>query len=99
VELTLAGEALLEHARRLLREVDDAVLAAQSVGGEVLARIIALWLRIGDHVGGDGDLQEQRTAYEALFGRFGVPAGVQVHPINAGGVALLGDVPRDVVIA
>jgi monoterpene epsilon-lactone hydrolase len=97
VELTLAGEALLEHARRLLREVDDAVLAVQSIGGEVLARITALWLRVGDRGGGDGDLQEQRTAYEALFGRFVVPAGVQVHPVNAGGVQalLVAETPDD----
>jgi DNA-binding transcriptional LysR family regulator len=36
VELTLAGEALLERARRLLREVDHAVAAAPSAGGENL---------------------------------------------------------------
>ena len=34
VELTLAGEALLDRARGLLREVDEAVSAARSVGGE-----------------------------------------------------------------
>src|SRR5690349_25098235 len=37
VELTLAGEALLDRARGLLREVDEAVSAARSVGGELLA--------------------------------------------------------------
>src|SRR5262245_6658550 len=37
VELTLAGEALLERARRLLGDVDDAVRAVQSLGGEIMA--------------------------------------------------------------
>jgi monoterpene epsilon-lactone hydrolase len=42
VELTLAGEALLERSRRLLRDVDEAVAAALAVGGELLGRI-ACW--------------------------------------------------------
>src|SRR4051794_2899817 len=61
VELTLAGEALLERARRLLREVDDAVLAVQSLGGEIMARIAGLWQLVGDHVGEKADLEEQRN--------------------------------------
>src|SRR5829696_9878801 len=33
VELTLAGEALLDRARKLLGDLDDAVHAARAVGG------------------------------------------------------------------
>src|SRR5260370_42511219 len=43
VELTLAGEALLDRARGLLREVDEAVSATRSVGGELLAPIARHW--------------------------------------------------------
>src|SRR5580658_1392598 len=43
VELTIAGEALLERARTLLRDVDEAVSATRSVGGELLARIARHW--------------------------------------------------------
>jgi monoterpene epsilon-lactone hydrolase len=89
VELTIAGEALLERARRLLRDADDAVLAVQSLGGEIMARIARLWQPVGDHIGKDGDLEEQRAAYEALIAHIGVPAGVQVRPVNAGGVPAL----------
>ena len=39
VELTLAGEALLDRSRQLLRDVDEAVAAALAVGGELLGRI------------------------------------------------------------
>jgi acetyl esterase/lipase len=96
VEVTLAGEALLERARRLLRDADDAVLAAQAVGGEIMARIARLWQLVGDTAGTD-DLEEQRTAYEALLAHFDVPAGVQVRPINAGGVPalLVGEEPAE----
>jgi acetyl esterase/lipase len=89
VELTLPGEALLDRARPLLREVDDAVLAVQSLGGEIMARIAALWQLVGDHLGDGGDLQDQRAAYETLLAQFDVPAGLQVRPSNAGGVPAL----------
>src|SRR5215475_5965734 len=42
VELTVAGEALLERSRKLLSDVDAAVSAALAVGGEHLARITRL---------------------------------------------------------
>jgi epsilon-lactone hydrolase len=89
VELTLAGEALLDRARRLLRDVDEAVEAVQAVGGEILARIAGLWQPIGERVADDADLDEQRAAYEALLAHFDVPAGVHVRPVNAGGVPAL----------
>lgn len=89
VELTLAGEALLERARRLLREVDDAVRVVQTVGGEITARILRLWQPVEDHAGDDGDLHEQRAAYEALLAHAEVPTSIHVHPITAGGVPSL----------
>jgi acetyl esterase/lipase len=89
VELTLAGEALLERAHRLLREVDDAVLAVQSIGGEIAARIMQLWQPVGEQAADHGDVQELRTAYEAMMAHVDVPDGVHVRPINAGGVPAL----------
>jgi acetyl esterase/lipase len=85
VELTLAGEALLERARQLLRDADDAVLAVQSLSGEIVARVAQLWQPIGDQ----RDLEQQRAAYESLLAHFDVPPGVQVRPVNAGGVPAL----------
>src|SRR6266508_266515 len=52
VELTLAGEALLDRARQVLRDVDEAVSATRSVGGELEGRIARLWEPIIDHAGG-----------------------------------------------
>jgi monoterpene epsilon-lactone hydrolase len=92
VELTLAGEALLGRARRLLSDVDDAVHAVRSIGGEISARIMRLWQPVAHHAGepgAPGDLQEQRTAYEAMLAHVEVPAGVHVRPVNAGGVPAL----------
>lgn len=94
VELTIAGEALLDRARRLLREVDDTVYAVKSLGGEITARIMRMWQPVGDHASDDGDLQEQRTAYEAMLAHGEVPDGVQVRPVNAGGVAALSVSPN-----
>ncbi len=39
VELTLAGDALLDRARRVLADVDEAVSATQAVGGELSNRV------------------------------------------------------------
>ena len=43
VELTLAGEALLDRAGPVLAALDEAVAAAQTVGGELNARIMQAW--------------------------------------------------------
>ena len=43
VELTLPGEALLDRARRLLRDLDEAVTVTQSAGGELARRGDAMW--------------------------------------------------------
>jgi acetyl esterase/lipase len=86
VELTLAGEALLDRARKLLRDMDEAVTAAQSVGGELIARTARLWEPIEDEATTDADLQTMRDAYERLHAQFPVPDGIQVRPVNANGV-------------
>src|SRR5689334_25423415 len=43
VELTLAGEALLDRARKLLHDVDEAVTSVQAVGRELAGRAARLW--------------------------------------------------------
>jgi len=84
VELTLAGEALLDRARGLLREVDEAVSAARSVGGELLARIARHWESFAEV--SPGDLQELRIAFEGLHAQFESPPTISVRSVNAGGV-------------
>ena len=84
VELTLAGEALLDRARGLLRDVDEAVSATRSVGGELLARIARHWESFAEV--SPADLQQLRVAYEGLHGQFEPPPGIGVRSVNAGGV-------------
>ena len=48
VELTLAGDALLDRARRLLADLDDAVFATRSVGGDLERRLAAAWEPVND---------------------------------------------------
>jgi epsilon-lactone hydrolase len=84
VELTLAGEALLDRARGLLRDVDEAVSATRSVGGELLARIARHWESFAEV--SPADLQQLRIAYEGLHGQFEPPPGIGVRSVNAGGV-------------
>ena len=84
VELTLAGEALLDRARGLLREVDEAVSATRSVGGELLARIARHWESFAEV--SPADLQELRVAFEGLHGQFEPPPNISVRSVNAGGV-------------
>jgi epsilon-lactone hydrolase len=84
VELTLAGEALLDRARGLLRDVDEAVTATRSVGGELLARIARHWESFAEV--SPADLQQLRIAYEGLHGQFDPPPGIGTRSVNAGGV-------------
>jgi epsilon-lactone hydrolase len=92
VELTLAGEALLDRARGLLREVDEAVSATRSVGGELMARIARHWASFAEV--SPGDLQELRIALEGLHGQFEPPPNISVRSVNAGGVPGLLLTPR-----
>jgi len=87
VELTLAGEALLDRAKPLLRDLDEAVSVTRSVGGELMARIARHWEAFAEV--SPADLQELRTAYENLHGQFEPPPQVSVRPVNAGGVPSL----------
>ena len=89
VELTLAGEALLERARGLLRDVDDAVSATRSVGGELAARVARLWEPIIELASTDLDYEKLREAYETLNAQFTPPPDVAIRPVNAGGVPSL----------
>jgi epsilon-lactone hydrolase len=89
VELTIAGEALLDRARRLLRDLDDAVATTQSVGGELAGRLAQLWQPLVELSSTDADIQQTRAAYEALHAEFSPPDGIAVRPANAGGVPAL----------
>jgi acetyl esterase/lipase len=89
VELTLAGEALLDRARALLHDVDAAVQMAQSVGGELVGRVARLWEPVVDLFEADATLDEMRTGFEELQGQFSPPPEVAMRPVNAGGVPSL----------
>ena len=89
VELTIAGEALLDRARKLLRDVDEAVAATQSVGGELVARVAKLWEPVVDGVLDIGELHATRDAYERMMESFPVPPEVEIRPVNAKGVPAL----------
>ncbi len=89
VELTLAGNALLDRARELLSALDEAVATTRSVGGELAGRIARYWEPFADLPVADESLQELRTAYEALHAQFPPLPEVDVRPVNAGGVPSL----------
>jgi epsilon-lactone hydrolase len=89
VELTLAGDALLDRARELLHGVDDAVSATRAVGGELAGRLARIWEPVNDLASAGADLQELRNSYESLHAQFAPPAEVEVRPVNAAGVPSL----------
>lgn len=95
VELTLAGEALLDRARKLLSDVDEAVSAALAVGGELLGRIARLLEPLSSVVARDADLHETREVFERLQAEFAPPSGTRVRPVTAGGVPSLVASPAD----
>ena len=76
VELTLAGDALLDRARRLLSDLDDAVYATRSVGGDLERRLAAVWEPINDLTAASPDLQALRDAGEQLHGQFELAPGI-----------------------
>jgi acetyl esterase/lipase len=88
VELTLAGEALLDRTRRLLAELDDAVVQVRAMGGEHTERMARLWGPAGE-LGADFDLQEMRDACETLLGQSEFPPEVSVRPVSAAGLPCL----------
>jgi acetyl esterase/lipase len=97
VELTLAGEALLARAGRLIEDLDSAVAATRSVGGEHAERLTRLWAvfvdvnAVGDNVPGI------RAAVEELHAKFLPPDEVEIRAANAGGVPALLCVPPEPV--
>lgn len=93
VELTLAGEALLDRSRKLLGDLDDAISVTQSVGGELAGRIARLW-RDGPLSNAAAEIHEVRTGYEALQAQFSPPPEVDIRPVNAGGVPSLWLTPQ-----
>lgn len=88
VELTLAGESLLDRVRDLLRDLDNAVSSTRSIGGKLAGRAAVLWDNLSAAVA-DADLQQMRAAYEAIQEQFAPPPEVDVRPVNAGGVPSL----------
>jgi acetyl esterase/lipase len=89
VQLTLAGEALLARARTLLTDLDDAVTATRSVGGELAGRMALLWEPWARAAAGAADWDQLRAAIEELHGQFAPPPEVTVTPVVAGGAAAL----------
>ena len=88
VELTVAGEALLDRTHRLLDDVDDAVATTRSVGGETEGRLARIWEPVNDLTSAGSDLQTLRNVCEELHAQFPLP-DVDVRPVNAGGVPSL----------
>jgi acetyl esterase/lipase len=89
VELTVAGSALLDRARRLLGDLDEAIATTQSVGGELANRMATMWAPVLEVASAGRDIQEMRTAYEAFLAQSPIPESVEIRPINAGGVSSL----------
>ncbi len=87
VELTLAGEALLDRTHVLLESVDEAVAKTQSVGGELAFRLAEYWAPVFATAEPGISLADRRAAIEGLFAQFPPPEGIEVEPVNAGGVA------------
>ncbi len=95
VELTVAGSALLDRARRLLADLDEAISTTQSVGGELANRMATLWAPVLEMTQADRDVEEMRTAYETFLAQAPVPESVAVRPVNAGGVSALAIDPAE----
>src|SRR3954470_152909 len=89
VELTIAGEALLDRARRLLNDVDEAVSATLSIGGELASRLAQLWAPMFAVAYDDAGLDAARDAFERFHGQFTPPPEVAITPVNADGVPAL----------
>jgi epsilon-lactone hydrolase len=94
VELTLAGEALLDRARVVLAALDEAIATAQAVGGEMSARIMRLWAPVAA-VAPVASVQQMREVFEAFLAETPMPPDVAVRAVTAGGVPglVVGDAP------
>jgi epsilon-lactone hydrolase len=87
VELTLAGEALLDRARRLIGDLEEAVAATQSVGGELARRVAQLYAPLAELAAADADIDQVRAAFETMHAEFSPPPEITTRPVNADGVA------------
>ncbi|GAA0946463.1 alpha/beta hydrolase fold domain-containing protein [Virgisporangium aurantiacum] len=94
VELTLAGEALLDSAHQVLATLERGIAATRAVGGQLDARMSGLWEPVVD-ARGLGDISAQRLALEAMMAQFPPPPETSVIPVNAGGVPGLRLSPPD----
>ena len=95
VELTLAGESLLDRARKVLSDVDEAVSITQSVGDELETRGNKMWQDLAELTAEGAEVDKLRDAYEALHAEFSPPPEVTVRPVNARGVSSLLVAPPD----
>jgi epsilon-lactone hydrolase len=95
VELTLAGESLLDRARKVLSDVDEAVALAQSVGDELESRGNKMWQNLVELSEAEAEVDKLREAYEALHAEFSPPPEVTVRAVNASGVSSLVVTPPD----
>jgi epsilon-lactone hydrolase len=86
VELTLAGEALLDSARQLLAGLDEAVTGARALGGELNARMGRIWAPVQALHDSHADIGDIRSEYEKMCAQLPVPLEVETHPVNADGV-------------
>lgn len=89
VRLTPAGDALLERTRPVLLEVEAAVTAAQSVGGELAARMGETWQPLVRAVALDEDIEAVRSAWESVHAHSAPPPETDVRAVTAGGVPAL----------
>jgi epsilon-lactone hydrolase len=89
VELTLAGDALLDRARRLLADLDEAVATTQSVGGEMAGRMARLWAPVAETASAGASIQELRDEYERFMAQAPVAPDLPVRAVTAGGVPSL----------
>ena len=88
VELTIAGESLLDRSRSLLSDVDEAVQATRSVAGRLDAEVVRLAQPLADTLA-TGGLDAFREAYEAMNAQLPSPSEIQARPVNAGGTPSL----------
>jgi epsilon-lactone hydrolase len=95
VELTVAGHALLAHTRPVLAALDDAIAAAKSVGGELNARMMAVWAPLLAVAPTMSSVETLREVFESVLAVMPVPDDMPVRPVRAGGVPALavGDEP------
>jgi monoterpene epsilon-lactone hydrolase len=94
VELTLAGEALLDSAHQVLATLERGIAATRAVGGQLDAQMRGLWEPIVE-ARGLGDISAQRLALESMMAQFPPPPETSVIPVNAGGVPSLRLSPLD----